>query len=288
MDFVVEKARAKTNLVLDILGKRPDGYHNLGTFFQTLEIFEEVRLTRMPSGGIQLENDPNVAHRLEDNLLHKAARFMEKYLNRDIHVRVDCEKSLPMGAGLGGGSADAAAVIRGILKLYPTDLNLKKLVLASAELGADVPFMIEGGSQWAEGIGEKLTPAQLPEEWANQVVLVLTPHCFVSTQEAYARVSPQGSSHFNRVRSLIHRGECSFDLIYNEFEKSVFPQFPEIVKEVERLYQTGANKVFLSGSGASLIALYDPDKMASELRVQAEQWGRFCAWTRFDSRVEKI
>ena len=286
-NFIVEKARAKTNLVLDVLYKRDDGFHELGTLFQTLELHEEVTLIKTESGGIDLSHDEDICVNLEDNLMYKAARLIEELSGETLNVNIECNKTLPMGAGLGGGSADAAAVLRGLIKLFSLKLDLGEVILKSAKLGADIPFMVVGGTQWATGIGEVLSPSKIPKEYLEMEVLVATPNAFVGTAEAYGNISKSGIDRFAQFKTqYLMNSYQTLMSSYNVFEDSVYPKFEEIVKQVEALKALNPLKVFMSGSGASLIALFPKGVVKSTIDDALQDSFRYYNWTKFDVQKE--
>ncbi|MDR2579978.1 MAG: 4-(cytidine 5'-diphospho)-2-C-methyl-D-erythritol kinase, partial [Fibromonadaceae bacterium] len=195
----------------------------------------------------------------EKDLVYKAAvKLREKYgVSKGANLYL--EKKLPLGAGLGGGSSDAAAALKLLNKLWGIKASPEELEQIGAELGADIPFFIKGGAAIAEGIGEKLTQKKLN---CNACVLLATPRCTVSTAVAYSGVLPQGSDRWNKF--LANSSESplcdSWDL-YNQFEETVLPAFPLIAALKQKLNACGG-KSLLSGSGSSVFSLFSSLELA--------------------------
>lgn len=173
-------APAKLNLFLHVLGRRPDGYHDLQTVFQFLQLGDTLHLQRQETATLSLTAelagvDP------EDNLVMRAARLLQAASGCGLGARITLEKRLPMGGGIGGGSSDAATTLLGLNRLWSLGMSLDDLATLGLKLGADVPVFVRGHAAWAEGVGERLEPLDLPEPW----YLVLTPDAHVATAEVF-------------------------------------------------------------------------------------------------------
>ncbi|NCA70938.1 MAG: 4-(cytidine 5'-diphospho)-2-C-methyl-D-erythritol kinase [Sphingobacteriia bacterium] len=174
-------APAKLNLMLRILGRRPDGYHELQTVFQFIDRCDRLFFDVRPDGLInRLDAIPGVAP--EQDLTVRAAVALRRATGCRLGVDIRCEKRLPMGGGLGGGSSDAATTLVALNQLWGTGLDRVALSQLALSLGADVPVFVGGEAAWAEGVGERLMPVELPEPW----YLVLSPACAVSTRDVFA------------------------------------------------------------------------------------------------------
>ena len=172
---------AKLNLFLHVTGQREDGYHELQTLFQLLHWGDQITLELADAGGITLAQQlDGVLER--DNLIIKAARRLTGHLTEEPNVVIHLEKNIPMGAGLGGGSSNAATALLGLNTLLGLDRSLDELAEIGASLGADVPVFIYGKTAWAEGIGDQLTPLELPVRWYT----IVCPGCHVSTQAVFS------------------------------------------------------------------------------------------------------
>ena len=233
-----EYAPAKINLFLDVIRKREDGYHDLGTLFQTIDAGDTVSAELRLDGNITLCYNEPQNYPLESDLVYKAAKLLQQESGTTHGADIYLKKIMPLGAGLGGGSADAAATLRLLNQLWKLKFKPEKLEEIGAKLGADVPFLVRGGSAFAEGIGEKLTfikPLQLSD---NQYLLVATPLDSVPTKDAYAGVPKSGPDRWETYKSKCMRtgkaASIDFALAntFNAFEESVFPKHP-LVEEMK-------------------------------------------------------
>jgi 4-diphosphocytidyl-2-C-methyl-D-erythritol kinase len=263
-------ACAKVNLFLEITGKRPDGYHTLSTLFQTISLADELTLS--PAADLKLTcSDPSLPTD-ERNLVLKAAIRLRTLLGEERGAHIHLEKKAPMGAGLGGGSSDAAATLKGLLKLWGRNLATAELRRLAVSLGADVPFFLEGGLCAATGIGDELKSLPpLPKTW----LVLVYPGFGVSTKEAYGKVRlpivggfhpfsrrrwekagmrarSQISPHPNPLPPTASEGDL---ILFNRFESLVFPDHPELPKLKQDLIDAGATAALMSGSGSSVFGL---------------------------------
>lgn len=274
-----EFAPAKVNLFLDVLNKRADGYHDLGTVFQTLDMGDFLSAEKNSSGEITLSYNVSQDYPVEKDLVFRAAKLLQETTNTSCGAKLYLEKLMPLGAGLGGGSADAAAALRLLNRIWETKLSGEELEKLGAKLGADVPFLVQGGTAFAEGIGEILTPTSVE---FPKAVLVATPHCAVPTKDAYAGVVPSGENRWNAFKSNWN-GTLSFEF-YNKFEESVFPKYPMIQDLKNKLENSGAFKTLMSGSGASVFALFDSKTLAETALEKLGSTVRFKKLTAFKER----
>jgi 4-diphosphocytidyl-2-C-methyl-D-erythritol kinase len=237
-------APAKVNLFLEITGKRPDGYHTLSTIFQTISLGDE--LTFAPAAELALTcSDPSLPVD-ERNLVMKAAIRLREALKETRGAKIHLGKKVPMGAGLGGGSADAAAVLRSLLKLWDRRIGVSALKKMAVGLGADVPFFLKGGICAATGIGEILRPLKpLPKTW----LVLVYPGFGVSTKEAYAKVKLPFADTPTRRHADARRN------LFNRFESLVFPEHPQLPRLKRDLLEAGATASLMSGSGSSVFGL---------------------------------
>lgn len=274
-----EFAPAKVNLFLDVLNKRADGYHDLGTVFQTLDMGDFLSAEKNSSGEITLSYNVSQDYPVEKDLVFRAAKLLQETTNTSCGAKLYLEKLMPLGAGLGGGSADAAAALRLLNRIWENNLSCEELEKLGAKLGADVPFLVQGGTAFAEGIGEILTPTSVE---FPKAVLVATPHCAVPTKDAYAGVVPSGENRWNAFKSNWN-GTLSFEF-YNKFEESVFPKYPIIQDLKNKLEKSGAFKTLMSGSGASVFALFDSKTLAETALEKLGSTVRFKKLTAFKER----
>jgi|UPI00035D0EE6 4-diphosphocytidyl-2-C-methyl-D-erythritol kinase len=255
-NFIV-KANAKINLALRITGKRTDGYHDLSTIFQEIDFYD--RLFFQPAEKFSLTT--NNAHLPTDagNLCTRAYQLLAKRYPRKLAFSIHLEKNIPLGAGLGGGSADAAAVLKFLNRAWDLALELNQLEQLAADLGADVPFFIRGGTQGASGIGERLTPLKLPHDF---YILLAIPNIAVSTAWAYQQFRPGDFRPPLDFQQLFDQYIIHWEQFENQFESKVFPSFPKIQEIKESLLTSKALYVGLSGSGATIFGIYRDEEAA--------------------------
>ncbi|MBS7273060.1 4-(cytidine 5'-diphospho)-2-C-methyl-D-erythritol kinase [Fibrobacter sp.] len=283
-----EYAPAKINLFLDVIRKREDGYHDLGTLFQTIDAGDAVSAEIREDGRITLCYNEPQDYPLESDLVFKAAKLLQQESGTTLGADIYLNKVMPLGAGLGGGSADAAATLRLLNQLWKLKFKFDRLEEIGARLGADVPFLVRGGTAFAEGIGEKLTfvkPLQLTGE---QYLLVATPLDSVPTKDAYAGVPKSGPDRWETYRAKCMRAggkTASIDFAlansFNAFEESVFPKHPLVEEMKNEFKRLGAKSVLMSGSGASVFGVFDSRKQAKEAAEELKPISRYLVVTRF-------
>lgn len=247
----------KINLGLSIIEKRPDGYHNLETVFYpvALEDALEIRTADGAEGKYTLcQHGLEIAGRPEDNLVVKAYLLLDKEF-RLPPVEIHLYKHIPSGAGLGGGSSDAAFMLKMLNEHYRLHLSDEQLESYAATLGADCAFFIRNRPTFAESIGNVFSPVDISLK-GYQIVIV-KPDVFVSTREAFSNIRPHRPLH--PVREAIMQPVARWkELLVNDFEESVFPQYPVIREIKEELYRQGAVYASMSGSGSSVFGLFAP------------------------------
>ncbi len=257
------KAHSKINLTLNILGKRPDGYHNVDMIMQTLE-FGDTVFVEKTFGGITLSGTGALKYD-ETNLAYKAAKLFFDVSGVRGGAKIHIEKNIPVCAGMAGGSTDAAAVLRCLNLLYGKPFSKKRLAKISKRLGADVPYCIWGGTARAEGIGEVITPLN---SMGKVTVVVVKPPVAISTPQAYAGLNHSEMLHPDTERAVKALGDNNrkkfYALMGNSFETSVFKEYPQIKDIKEALVSMGANTALMSGSGSTVFGLFEDDKKAKE------------------------
>ncbi|ALO45434.1 4-(cytidine 5'-diphospho)-2-C-methyl-D-erythritol kinase [Pseudohongiella spirulinae] len=244
-------APAKLNLFLHITGRRADGYHTLQSVFQLLDYGDELTISPRNDGQLRLQcseatlNDDN-------NLVLKAARALQKLTNADCGADITLHKRIPAGAGLGGGSSDAASTLVGLNKLWNLQLSRSELARIGLPLGADVPVFVMGQSAWAEGIGEQLTPVELPDKH----YLVLTPACHITTAAIFSH------QELTRDTSPIKMHAFLTGQSRNDCEPLVRQLFPPVDAALRWL--SGYAPARMTGTGASVFAAFDDQSAARE------------------------
>lgn len=256
-------APAKINHFLHIVGQRKDGYHLLQTLFQFLDYSDFLHFTLRQDSYIEIKPDNIAGISTQENLIYRAALALQQQANIKQGITIHLEKNLPLGAGLGGGSSNAATTLIALNFLWKIYWPLSRLQTLGLTLGADVPIFIEGRAAWAEGIGEQLTPVELPEPW----VLVINPSCHVSTPQMYADRNLTRNTPRFKIGSF-GRDEINSFLagLKNDFEPIVRRYYPEVNDAIQWLSQYG--KARLSGSGASVFACFPSEKQAQEIAQQ--------------------
>ncbi len=255
------RALAKINLDLRVLGKRPDGYHELRTVFQTISLADTLDIAFQPGKktAIELEDDLGIP----DNLVTRAARLALDAMGAAGRVEMRLEKHIPMGAGLGGGSADAAAVLLALPALAGRSLDLARLCQLAGQLGSDVPFFLLGGAAVGIGRGTEIYP--LPDGPARRGLLV-TPGIHVSTAQAYRDLSPSLTTELqqNKIFSFLsHTWDLGgLEPAVNDFETVVFEQHNRLADLKRRLSRAGASAALMTGSGSAVFGLF-PDAAAA-------------------------
>lgn len=255
---------AKINLGLNITEKRPDGYHNLETIFYPIPLEDALEACPRKEGpgcyslsqsGLSIEGDA------ENNLVVKAYKLLDETYHLP-PVDIYLHKHIPSGAGLGGGSADAAFMLKLLNRMYRLNLTDDQLEAYAARLGADCAFFVRNQPTYAEGIGNIVSPVEL--SLAGWQLLLVKPNIFVSTRDAFARIRPRHPE--RNLRNLINQPVESWkDSIINDFEESVFPQFPAIGDIKTELYHLGAVYASMSGSGSSVYGLFAPDAVLPDV-----------------------
>lgn len=261
------KARAKINWTLDVVGKRADGYHLLDTLMQPLELCDLITIE--PDAGLSLTLDSPVELSAgEDNLMLRAARALQAYAGVAQGARMRLLKRIPMGAGLGGGSADAAAVLKGLNILWSLGLSLDALCEIGVKLGADIPFCLHDAPRRAQGIGERLTPFPCKRRFP---LLVVQPCAALSTKavfSAYSAVSPKRPDTPGALRALA-AGDLPLlsQCAANVLEEASLPMRPEIGAAKAALLQAGAVMAQMTGSGSAVFGAFEAEAQAAQAQA---------------------
>ena len=249
---------AKINLGLNIVEKRPDGYHNLETIFYPIPLQDALEITpweggerkyKLAQSGIQIAGDD------EHNLVVKAYKLLDNLHNLP-PIEINLLKHIHSGAGLGGGSADAAFMLCMLNQHFQLNIPNEQLEVYAAQLGADCAFFVENKPTFAEGIGNIFSPIELSLK--GYKLLLVKPDIFVSTRDAFAQIKPKRPTiSLKEVAKMPIEAWKTY--MVNDFEESVFPQFPAIADIKAKLYDMGAIYASMSGSGSSVFALFKGD-----------------------------
>lgn len=245
---------AKINLGLNILKKRSDGYHELETCFypvpwkEALEIIPSSK-TEVTISGIEIPEDG-------DNIILKAYHLLQSFYELP-NVKIHLHKAIPIGAGLGGGSADASFTLFLLNHLFSLELSDDQLISFASQLGADCAFFIKNKPMLASGIGEILTEATIA--LTGKYILLIYPNVHISTKEAYSNITPQSPN--LRIKDIFNEFEPTDwkEYLKNDFEKSLFAKYPILNQLKTELYNSGAFYASMSGSGSCMYGLFDKE-----------------------------
>ncbi len=270
---------AKINLHLEILGKRTDGFHELCTVFQAVSLHDVIRFE--PSDTLTLSCSDRRIPTDDRNLILKAANALRQRSGNPYGAKIYLEKRIPSPGGLGGGSSNAAIALIGLDRLWKTDVGRSELLEMGAGLGSDVPFFFYGGTALGTGRGDHIEPL---DDILDECLLIVTPSVRVSTRDAFDRIEARNLTNDDPKRILQNcRFDAkSFDLrqtaLKNDFEASVFDAEPDIRRVKETLLSHGAVRAMLSGSGASVFAVFDKQetRQATLKAIENEKnWRQF-------------
>ncbi len=253
---------AKVNLFLRILGKRPDGYHELQSLVQPVSLFDEISLSVEPGDGVSLSRSGREMPSGRDNLAVAACNLYLGDAAVRKRVSIGIKKNIPLGAGLGGGSSNAAAVLAGLNKILRkfTDRDLLRM---AASLGADVPFFIRSTASFVEGVGERV---EVISDFPLFHYVILFPRKSLSTREVYGRwKSPECSPERVKHASLVEQFRRGDFPVENGLSEAIFGIFPEILSFREIFRSLGARFVLVSGSGSSVFSVFRERREAEEI-----------------------
>lgn len=261
------KTPAKINLVLEILGKRPDGFHELRSIMQAVSLYDYLTIT-VESGKteIKLSGTSQLIPYDENNIVYKATELFLRQAgikNQNIHIYI--EKNIPVAAGLAGGSSDAAGTLRGLNELFDYPLSREDLHSIAAQLGSDVNFCLEGGTCLATGRGEKIEHIPTP---SLKIILVKPKNLFISAKEAYQR--------YAQLENKPVRNGAEY---FNALEAAIIPAYPEIEQMKKLLLERGCKHALMSGSGPTVFGIFEGGIDLSGLPMEYEMFRLNTIWT---------
>jgi 4-diphosphocytidyl-2-C-methyl-D-erythritol kinase len=268
------KAWGKINLSLDVLHLRPDGYHQLATVMQSIGLADSLTFQLNDSGRIRLDcNYPQLAN--DDNLVVRGAKLLQERFCPEQGVDIYLEKKLPVAAGLGGGSSDAAATMKALNYLWGLDLSTSALISLGSKLGADVPFCLVGGTALAQGIGDELTllkPA--PKIW----LVLVKPATGLSAGEVYKHwdaLAWDSNNYTPGVIKALERGDIHFlaEAVGNDLERAVVSLQPEVEEIRQEMLERGALKAMVSGSGPTVVGFVASEEQG--IRLAKGLWNKY-------------
>ncbi len=261
-------APAKVNLGLWVLNKRPDGYHEIFTYFHTVDLKDRITISRSPY--LTVEATPSYVPQNQENIVYKALKKFEEWTGIEPLYKIHIEKNIPIGGGLGGGSSDAAAVLKAVNEMEGNPLNEEELLKLASTIGADVPFFIKGGFAKAEGIGEKLT---FFNEKIEKDIFIIYPDIQIPTEEIYLSVTEKNLTKKEEIPiidSLLGDFEAFLDSLKNTLGDIAAEKYP-VVKEVLNTLEYLGYKPLVSGSGSCVFAFGKPAEKV-ELICKTKGW----------------
>lgn len=263
---ITEKAPAKINLILDILEKRVDGFHEMEMIMTSIDLADRLTFTKRENSNIGVSSNSSFMPLDERNIVHKTATLLKEHCAVDYGVDIDINKNIPIAAGLGGGSSDAAATLRGLNKLWELNLSTEELASLGSEIGSDVPYCIYGRTAFAYGRGEKINLiSQVPQCW---VVLVKPPKG-ISSWTVFQNLDVDNLPHFETekmieaIKNKDYEGVIEFS--GNALEKISSKQQPMITHIKEKMLNFGADAALMSGTGPTVLGL--TNKRSKALRI---------------------
>lgn len=267
---IIWPSPAKLNLFLRICGRRDDGYHNLQSIFQLTDYMDELRfIPRQDNQWISHYQYPGITQ--SNDLIRRAVKLIQSYAieqsndrERAFGLDIYCEKKIPMGGGLGGGSSNAATTLMALNYLWQVNLSEQQLLQMAASLGADVPIFVYGQTAWAEGIGEKLTALEMPQKY----FLVIVPQLHISTEKLFA------DKQLQREQEKIDFAQFKQSSAGNTFEPIVRKNYPQINQAMQWLEQY--SQAYLTGTGACVFSIFEQQQQAQAVYQQLpKNWSAF-------------
>ena len=268
---------AKVNLLLKVVSKRPDGYHNLVSIVDLVSLYDRMHIRILPEGGVVVKDTAGILPEGQENTVYRAIMLLKERFRQTSGVEVQIEKRIPMGAGLGGGSSDAATAMKTLVRLWDLPVGPQELMELGSRIGADVPLFIFGGPCVVRGIGERVSPVRLPPLW----YVIVYPNVALSTKDVY-----------NGLRNLLTKGENEVrfsedfwtpldvaNVLENDLEEVALLKCPQIKTIKERLKKAGAVGSLMSGSGSAVFGIFRDEKEAREGSAEVGDLGSVFAVT---------
>jgi len=258
----VSLSPAKVNLLLKVVSKRPDGYHNLVSIVDLVSLHDRMHIRILPEGGVVVKDTAGLLPEGQENTVYRAIMLLRERFQQTSGVEVLIEKRIPMGAGLGGGSSDAATVMKTLVRLWDLPVGTQELMELGSRIGADVPLFIFGGPCVLRGIGERVSPVRLPPLW----YVIVYPNVALSTKDVYSGLTNLLTKGENEVR-FSEDFSTPLDVanvLENDLEEVALLKCPQIKTIKERLNKAGAVGSLMSGSGSAVFGIFRDEKEARE------------------------
>ncbi len=277
------QANAKINLFLEVLDRRPDGYHNIETVFQSIDLHDVITLRESASGDVEIRCDDPRVPLDSSNLAYRAADLLSRESGKRYGVEIHILKRIPVGAGLAGGSTDAAATLIGLNELWGLGYGVDNLMRLGGKLGADVPFCIMGGTALGQGRGDELTRLA---PFSGIPVVIANPGFQVSTAWAYGSLKDLGLTRERKSANILVGKMQQRDVsaveekLFNIFENVVMTEHPLVRQIKEEFIRAGASGALMTGSGPTVFALAQDASNAQHIYEQVSRLVDFCIVTR--------
>lgn len=264
MEKLILKSNAKINLGLNIVSKREDGFHNLETIFYPINLFDEITFTK--SNNFSFISSDKTLNKEQTNLIIRSKEELERYFRKDLLVEIVLKKNIPIGAGLGGGSSNAASTLLALIKLFNLQIETKQLQDIALKLGSDVPYFLNPVPSFAESRGEILSPISLR---LDKYLLIVNPGIHISTKWAFNQITPKQP--LTSLKSLINYSKIEIEDLMsfasNDFEKIVFDYFPEVKEIKEKMMQFDAVFSMMTGTGSTVWGMFDDEEAAYQTEL---------------------
>ncbi|GBD87088.1 4-diphosphocytidyl-2-C-methyl-D-erythritol kinase [bacterium BMS3Abin03] len=253
MEKIAINSPAKINIGLNVINRRKDGFHNIETIFYPLLLADKLTIEK--AGSFKFESSSKDMEQLKENLIFRAIEILEEFAGRKFNVHIYLEKNIPIGAGLGGGSSNAASTLKALIKLFNVEISNDKLREIALDLGSDVPFFLNSIPCFAGSRGENITPVRLS---IPNPILVVNPGIHISTKKAFEKIKPQVRE--RSLHELINQTSISIDdlkkIAENDFESYTFNKYPAVKQIKEKLYEAGAEFAMMTGTGSTVFGIF--------------------------------
>lgn len=265
--IIWEKAPAKINLSLDVIGKRPDGYHEVDMIMTMIDLADRISFKEIDKNSILLNSNSGIIPNDDRNLVYRAAKLFKEEFNIDKGVSIYLEKNIPIAAGLAGGSSDAAATLRGLNRLWNLNIPNKELLILGGKIGSDVPFCVNGGTARVTGRGEIVNQiTTVPTGW----IVLAKPSLGVSTQEIYNKLKVdeiRKHPNTNEMQNAIEEQDLNkiIELLDNVLQDVTLSIYPEVAKLYEHMKKFSLEGVLMSGSGPTIFTIVSKDSKARRI-----------------------
>ena len=264
MDEIIVKSPAKINIGLNIINKRDDGFHNLETIFYPINLYDEIKFTK--SDKFTFNSNDEKLSKDKTNLIIRTKELLENEFDIHIPVNIYLKKNIPIGAGLGGGSTNAASTLLALTKLFNLEISKIEMMDLAIKLGSDVPYFLNPVPSFAESRGENLFPINFR---IKKYLLIVNPGIHIATKWAFSLITPKQPN--ISLKSLIDKPKIEIEDVMNfasnDFEETIFTHFPEIKKIKDKMLYFGANYSMMTGTGSTVWAMFDDEEAAYQAEL---------------------